>query len=166
MKMFFQNKKTKTSIRYVFLTPFYQFSSFLIVFVLFSRIVIIKIVGLRWVLKIQAFKSDFFRCFFSWHYCVVKWKEKQGGIRTEKGKSIGSSVCTENRMETNHEFGSRSIKLDANADILWCSFTKWWFVLFSHRFIINQIFLTVALKSKIFFLPVYKIFQKKNFPFI
>lgn len=63
-------------------------------------------------------------------------------------------------METNHVFGSRSIKLDANADILWCSFTKWWFVLFSHRFIINQIFLTVALKSKIFFFPVYKIFQK------
>lgn len=29
--------------------------------------------------------------------------------------------------------------------------TKWWFVLFSHRFIINQILLTVALKSEIFF---------------
>ena len=49
-------------------------------------------------------------------------ERKQGAIRKKSIGSTEKSVHTYVYLnETNHEFGSRSIKLDANADILWCS---------------------------------------------
>ena len=48
-----------------------------------------------------------------------KMERKQGAIRKKSIGSTEKSVHTYVYLnETNHEFGSRSIKLDANADIL------------------------------------------------